>query len=1369
MTARRIIRLATAIIASLVIIATISTIFVLRSGWFYEKVRDRIVTTVETATGGRTEAGSFRFDWHNLRAEVGNFTLHGTEPAGKPPLFHASRIAVGLKIISLWKRDVDIQYLDVTEPHVYLIVGADGRTNIPEPKIKTAGGNTLEDILKLAIDRFDLNSGIFEIETGGRTPFDAHGRNLAAALHYDRSGPRYLGELSIQPLDVRTPDLEPLAVALRTQVALEKNRISVTNAHLTTGDSSIDLTGSFDDLNSPRAAFDYRAHVSIPDLSHTVRAPELQRGVIDIAGRGAWSVASGPAATGEWHAYGIEYRDSTLRLRDGRAEGRVSASGDTIEATGLRLSAAYLNGANRVPVDGRIASAVLRGRNLDFHGAEIFALGGTFHGTALVRNFDRYKVEGELAGFDIRRTVAVYSPQRLPWDGRASGTMLLESSLENEFELRASANLNIAPAPDNAPVHGQITASYEARGRVLDVGQSTLILPSSRVDFSGVLPPGPGRQMEVRLVTRDLEDLLPAIGERAADLPVKLAGGAGFVLFDGTVAGTIDEPLINGRLSVVGFAYEGRAFDSLQGTVAASPANVRLSDATLVQGSLRAQFQAAVALHDWKADDASLIAGTANLRDADVADLLHAAQVKDVSATGALVATAQINGAVGNPVASADIEMTKGAIEQEPFDRLTARVNYNNRTLEIASVQVAAGPGRMQASATFDHLPGRFDAGRLRFRIQTNPTPLEQIHTIQETRPGVKGTAQVTANGDLDFATGRGGGFQLKVADFHADVLGQKLQLTGQSLGDAHLTANSQGQVLRAHLESDFANSAIRGDGEWRLEGDIPGTATVTFPKLDFAQLRAWLSPESSASPAHFTGSAEGELQVDGPMLKPGTIKAQLRLAKVELGPPADSKVPASAGKLTNSDPIVASFANSVITVDRAHLVGRGTDLNISGKVVLKPRDSLDVRIDGRTDLSILQDVIKDLSASGQAKIEASVRGTLESPQPSGRVEFQNAAFNLADFPNGLSNANAVIALAGDRATIQSFTGSSGGGKVDLTGFIAYGSSPEVFRLHADAHQVRVRYPEGVSTVADAALDLNGTSDRSTLSGTITVLRTGINLQSDLGSVIAASAEPVRTPSVQSGLLGGLNFDVQIVTSPDIQFQSSLTQDLQVEANLQLRGTVTNPAVLGRISVTQGQVIFYGSKYNVNQGSISFFNPARLEPILDVDLETRERGIDVTLTVAGPLNKLTLTPRSDPPLQFSEIVALLATGRTPTSDPTLLARESSSPAPWQQTGASALLGQAIANPVAGRLQRFFGVSKLRIDPTLPGVENNPQARITLEQQVTPDITFTYITNTSAVNQQAARIEWTVSKQWSLVALREETGAFGLDFFFKKQF
>ena len=152
----------------------------------------------------------------------------------------------------------------------------------------------------------------------------------------------------------------------------------------------------------------------------------------------------------------------------------------------------------------------------------------------------------------------------------------------------------------------------------------------------------------------------------------------------------------------------------------------------------------------------------------------------------------------------------------------------------------------------------------------------------------------------------------------------------------------------------------------------------------------------------------------------------------------------------------------------------------------------------------------------------------------------------------------------------------------------------------------------------------------------------------------------MKTPPARTGLLGGMNFDVQVQTAPDIQFQSALTQDLQVEANLRLRGNPTNPGIVGRINITQGQLVFFGTRYNINQGSVAFYNPLKIDPILDIDLETKSRGIDVTLTVSGPFNKLNFTPRSDPPLQFNEIVALLATGRAPSTSATSLAQQNTS-------------------------------------------------------------------------------------------------------------
>jgi translocation and assembly module TamB len=376
----------------------------------------------------------------------------------------------------------------------------------------------------------------------------------------------------------------------------------------------------------------------------------------------------------------------------------------------------------------------------------------------------------------------------------------------------------------------------------------------------------------------------------------------------------------------------------------------------------------------------------------------------------------------------------------------------------------------------------------------------------------------------------------------------------------------------------------------------------------------------------------------------------------------------------------------------------------------------------------------------------------------------------VAGFSNGISNAAGSIIFAGDRATIQEFTGETGGGKIELTGFATYASGESVFRVHARASQVRVRKPEGVSTVADADLTLSGTVQRSLLSGSISIRRMAFNQESDFSSILTASAQPVETPAAQTGFLGGLGLDVQISSAPDIQVQSSLTQAVQVEANLRLRGTITNPALLGRVNITQGQLTFFGTKYQVSDGSISFYNPSKIAPVFDVDLTTKAQGIEITLTISGPLDHLTLTPSSDSSLNYNDIISLLVTGRPPTSDPALLSGQNAlGPGAFQQMGASALLGQAIAAPVTGRLQRFFGVSSLRIDPTIPGIDANPAARLTLQQQVTPNITFTYITSVTTTNPQIVQVEWALNSRWSVVALREENGETGLDFYFKKKF
>jgi translocation and assembly module TamB len=207
--------------------------------------------------------------------------------------------------------------------------------------------------------------------------------------------------------------------------------------------------------------------------------------------------------------------------------------------------------------------------------------------------------------------------------------------------------------------------------------------------------------------------------------------------------------------------------------------------------------------------------------------------------------------------------------------------------------------------------------------------------------------------------------------------------------------------------------------------------------------------------------------------------------------------------------------------------------------------------------------------------------------------------------------------------------------------------------------------------------------------------------------------------------------------------------------------------LLGRTSFTQGEISFFGTKYTIDRGEVNFYNQTKIEPVINLDLQTRVRGVVVTINFSGPASKLNLSYRSDPPLQSSEILALLTVGRTPNGSVASGANVQSPT--FLQGASSALLGQAVAAPITGRLQRLFGVSRVRIDPQLTGVENTAQARLTIEQQVSRDITVTFITNLNRTQQQIVSVEWDFSREFSALAIRDENGVFGLDFFYRKRF
>jgi translocation and assembly module TamB len=397
------------------------------------------------------------------------------------------------------------------------------------------------------------------------------------------------------------------------------------------------------------------------------------------------------------------------------------------------------------------------------------------------------------------------------------------------------------------------------------------------------------------------------------------------------------------------------------------------------------------------------------------------------------------------------------------------------------------------------------------------------------------------------------------------------------------------------------------------------------------------------------------------------------------------------------------------------------------------------------------------------------VRGTAAKPLLNGRLELHDASVSYLEFPNGISKANGVVVFNGSSASVRNLTAESGGGTLTLGGFAAMTDRLR-FGLRANAANVRVRLQQGMSVVADANLNVTGTTEASAVSGTVTINQLTYAPQSDFGSILSQATPDVQAPASPSALLDNMKLDVRVRTSPSMAVQASLSQNLQSEADLRVRGTASQPGVLGRVSITEGDLVFFGSSYTVNSGTISFYNPLRIEPVLNISLETKARGVDVQLTVTGPIDNMKLSYTSDPPLQFDEIVALLASGKTPTSDPTLLANQPSKPPQsFAQMGESALMSKALADPVSSRLQRVFGVNQFKVDPTFTSGSELPQARLTMQQKVTNNLTFTYVTALNDPNTQIIRAEWAFNPRWSAIAVRDQNGVFSLNFFYKKQF
>ncbi|HZT36552.1 MAG TPA: translocation/assembly module TamB domain-containing protein [Bryobacteraceae bacterium] len=1036
--------------------------------------------------------------------------------------------------------------------------------------------------------------------------------------------------------------------------------------------------------------------------------------------------------------------------------GRVAMGPFTAEGRAFDKLAADLSAS---PSNAALQNAVItRGPSQIYANATI----GLRDWKALPRN--PVNVNAGIRNGDLADLVALAGQKNIDVAGALNATAHIGGTLGNP---QGGANITIA----NGAAYGQPIDRAQAQinfsDQLVTLQNASLISGPSRIEASATFRHPHDSfstgHIDARVATNQVQLAhIKPVAERRPGLSGALNANASVSANLKDVNGKTEFQLqaVNGDFNIRGLQADGNRYGDLTATARTTGNVVNYRVVSDFAGSTIDAAGETRLVTDYPTTlDASI-------RALPIQRALAIAGRSDLPAAGNLTGNVRLAGTIAKPQANVDVTLANAVLYDEPFHRIDVRASYAPQAIDVPALNIVAPAGTIQLSAHYTHAPDDLEHGAVKINIKSSDISLGQFRTIQKFRPGLGGTLRLVADAAATVRRGPDNKLQALLSTLNGNMDVTTLSINKRNLGNIRLAANTRGDSLSWSLDSNLAGSKIEGSGRATLRDDYPVDGRLTFAHLTYSGLAPLMQPGNETSSA-FEVVLDGDASVNGPILKIDALAGKFELTRLNVS----AKTTPAARPVTfqNQGPIVLTLRKSMITIAAAHITGRQTDIKIGGAASLNPSAPMDITVAANTDLGILEDISRDIYSSGAIALNAVVRGSVAKPLINGRLDLKNASFNYASMPNGIANANGAILFNGTSATIQQFTAESGGGKLTASGFLSFGGPLLAYGLKATATDVRVRY-SGASVTSNANVSLSGTSERSIVSGTVTIRQIGFAPQQDFGSLLNQGGGPPQAPSAPSGPLAGMRLDVRIRTAPDVSFQTPLAQNLQASANLTLRGTASQPGMLGRVSITQGQLIFFGSKYTVNQGSINFYDPNNIKPVLNIDLQTNAKGVDVVLNISGPVDNMKLTYHSDPPLQFQELVALLATGRTPTSDPTLLANQPSTPPQsFQQMGESAIVSQAIANPLSNRLERVFGVSQLKIDPTFVSGSELPQARLTLQQQITSNLTFTYITNLQQSNDLIIRIEWALSPRWSAIATREENGMFGIDFFYKRRF
>jgi translocation and assembly module TamB len=1295
---------------------------------FQSLIRRRAVAELERVTGGRVDLGGIHTIPFRFQIEIRNLTIHGLEAAGEVPYAHVDRIVARVRLISILETEFGFSSLVLDHPVVHIVVYPDGTTNQPLPKSKLSTKTSIEQLFSLSISQLEVRQGEF-LWNDQKTPFDFIADDVSADATYSLLHRRYNGNVLLGKIDSRFQNYGPVTWMTEVHFSLGPDSLDIESLKATSGRSRLQASGHLINFKNPSIVAKYDLTLDLGEASAVAHRTEIRQGILEATGQGSWS-ATVFSSTGELSLKNLDWRDKSVALRSAAVSSDYAISSQRLAFSGLQAKllggdvtgdAEITNWLNSVPantISKANASDEQKGsvrlRLKDVSAAEIATALSTS-----ARPFERVKLAGAVSG--------------------SIETQWRRSVANAETAVRLEVVAPAQPKAGELPVTAHVRATYRAGSGDLLVEEFSGSTRATQVHASGTL--SSSAAMNLSVTTSDLSEwqpILTAVGYQQR-IPVVLKGHASF---SGTATGKLSAIAFTGKLQSEDFDLlipatshgpeKNVHCDSLAADLQLSPHAFAAHHGRLHHGGTTVAFSVSLSLQERQITDSSPIAARLELRDADVDEIL-ALSGYDLPISGTANLSMHVEGTKAEPHGNGSIELSNAVIRGEPVQHLDSKVEFNRTAISLEELHLAYYDAHVSGAGTYNLSTHAF-----RFNLTGENFDLARIPQLQAGR--------VRVDGRMDFTAQASGTLEQPVVN--ASVRWRDLAFDHEPVGDYTFEAVTKSSDLHVSGRSQFKTAELNIDGDVQLRGAWPATVNLHFNHLNVDSVfREYLKRRVTGPSA-----VAGDLQLRGPLRKPSELEI--------FGNLSDLFADVENIKVRNNGPISFVIANQFLTIQQFHLIGEGTDLSVGGKVGLNGERDLDLRAQGHANLQLIQSLNSDFTTSGEVAVDLTLGGTISKPTTQGRLQVTNGSIAYSDLPSSLSAINGSAVFNQDRLQIETLTAHVGGGNVTFGGYATAYNRQINFNLTLETQDVRLRYPPGISSMANAELRWAGTPAASVLSGDVVVTRLAITPGFDFGATLARSAQASALPQTNP-LLNRIRMDVHIITTPELQMQTAVVR-LTGDADFHLRGTAAKPVLLGRADVTEGEVTLNGTKYRMERGDVTFTNPVTTTPALDLQASTHVRDYDITVNLTGEVDKLNLTYHSEPPLPIADIISLLALGQTQQQSAQL---QQSGTSPFAQQASSAILAEALNSAISSRSRSLLGNGTIRIDPQGLNTETSPTTStpaVTIERQVKDNLTLTYTTNVSQTSQQIIQAEYNITRNVSILALRDYNGVISFE-------